>query len=215
MKSLFNLDNPFMQLLTRVGDLILLNALTLLCSLPILTAGAAQAALHRVCQDMVFETESGIIASYFRAFRDNFRQATIIWLGEAVLTATLVCDALLVMAYFGKSFWMYLLVGFLALMAALICAYLMPLIVRYSNTLRDHLSNAVILAVVKLPRSLMLAALNLLPVLLALISVRVFVQTLVFWVILGFAFVAYIQETILKSVYTQLEQGNDKVTLGI
>lgn len=215
MKSLFNLENPFMQLLTRVGDLILLNALTLLCSLPIFTAGAAQAALHRVCQDMAFETDSGILRSYFRAFRENFRQATVIWLGEVVLTAALVCDFLLVMAYFGKSLWMYILLGILALLAAMICAYLMPLIARYRNTLRQHLSNAVVLAVVKLPKSLILAALNLLPVILAVISLNVFVQTLIFWVILGFAFVAYIQETLLKSVYAQLERGNDKVTLGM
>lgn len=212
MKGLFNLDNPLMQLLSRVGDLIVLNVLTLLCSLPILTAGAAQAALHRVCQDMAFDTDSGVIGPYFRAFRVNFRQATILWLGELVLAAILVWDVLLITAYLGGSAWMYILMGILALLAALICAYLMPLIARYDNTLRQHLNNAVVLALMKLPTSLLLAALNLLPLLLALISLNLFFQVLIFWVLLGFALVAYIQELLLRRVYTQMEKRNDPVT---
>lgn len=212
MKGLFNLDNPLMQLLSRVGDLIVLNVLTLLCSLPILTAGAAQAALHRVCQDMAFDTDSGVIGPYFRAFRVNFRQATILWLGELVLAAVLAWDVLLITAYLGGSAWMYILMGILALLAALICAYLMPLIARYDNTLRQHLNNAVVLALMKLPTSLLLAALNLLPLLLALISLNLFFQVLIFWVFLGFALVAYIQELLLRRVYTQMEKRNDPVT---
>ena len=152
---------------------------------------------------------------FFRAFRDNFKQATIIWLGMLVVTAALVCDVLLVMAYFGSSKLMYVLVGVLALLVLGVCAYLFPLIVRYSNTLRQHLGNALALAVVKLPKTLLLVVLNLLPALLLILSPRVFAQTLVFWVLIGCAFVAYIQESLLKSVYTQLEKGNQSVTLGM
>ena len=215
MNSLFNMDNPIMQFLYRVCDLILLNVLTLLCSLPILTAGASLAALHKVCQSIVFDTDAGVVMPFFRAFRDNFKQATIIWLGMLVVTAALVCDVLLVMAYFGSSKLMYVLVGVLALLVLGVCAYLFPLIVRYSNTLRQHLGNALALAVVKLPKTLLLVVLNLLPALLLILSPRVFAQTLVFWVLIGCAFVAYIQESLLKSVYTQLEKGNQSVTLGM
>ena len=86
MKSLFNLDNPFMQFLSRVADLMLLNVMLILLSLPVFTAGAALAALHRVCQNMVFETDSGVFRPFLRAFRDNFRQATLVWLAELVVT---------------------------------------------------------------------------------------------------------------------------------
>lgn len=215
MNSLFSMDNPIMQFLYRVFDLILLNFLTLLCSLPILTAGASLAALHKVCQSIVFETDAGIVKPFFRAFRDNFRQATLMWLGMLLVTAALVCDVLLVMAYFGGSKLMYILVGILALLVLGICAYLLPLVVRYSNTLRQHLGNALALAVVKLPKTLLLVVLNLLPALLLLLSPRLFAQTLIFWVVIGFAFVAYIQESLLKSVYAQLEKGNQSVTLGM
>ena len=131
------------------------------------------------------------------------------------MTAALVCDVLLAMAYFGKSTVMYVLLGVLAFLAAGICAYLIPLIARYNNTLRQHVNNAVVLAVVKLPKTLLLVLMNLLPVLLALLSLKVFVQTLIFWVIIGFAFMAFLQESLLRSVYEQLEKGNNSVTLGM
>ena len=54
MKSLFNLDNPVMQFLSRVADIMLLNMLTLVCSLPIITAGAALSAPVFVRQVCVF-----------------------------------------------------------------------------------------------------------------------------------------------------------------
>lgn len=215
MKSLFSLDNPFMQFLSRVADLMLLNVMTIVLCLPVFTAGAALAALHKVCQNMAFETDAGIFMPFLRAFRDNFRQATLVWLAELVVTAALVCDVLLVMAYFGKSTVMYVLLGVLAFLAAGICAYLIPLIARYSNTLRQHVNNAAVLAVVKLPKTLLLVLMNLLPVLLALLSLKVFVQTLIFWVIIGFAFMAFLQESLLRSVYEQLEKGNSSVTLGM
>ena len=34
MKSLFSMDNPFIQFLARVGDLMCVNALFLICSIP-------------------------------------------------------------------------------------------------------------------------------------------------------------------------------------
>lgn len=215
MNSLFSPDNPIMQFLTRVGDLILLNFLTVFCSLPILTAGASLTAMHKVCQSMVYETDSGIVKSFFRAFRENFRQATVVWLGMLLVAAALICDVLLVMAYFGGSKLMYVLLGVLAVLVLGVCAWLLPLIARYSNSLRQHLTNAVSLAVVKLPKTLIMVFMNLAPVLVLLVSMQVFVQTLIFWVVIGFAFLCYLQESLLKSVYSQLEKGNQSVTLGM
>ena len=48
MRDFFNIESPFMQLLTRVGDLIIVNVLFLVCCVPIVTIGAAIAALHKV-----------------------------------------------------------------------------------------------------------------------------------------------------------------------
>ena len=216
MHNLFNYENPFIQFLVRVGDLMILNVLFILCSLPVVTLGASLTALHRVTQNMLFEQEEPLIKAFFRAFRQNFKQSTLVWLVELVVIVSLVCDVLLVMAYFdgGLAKAMYILVAVLAILVAGGFSYLMPLIARYENGMRQQVNNAVVLAIIKLPKTLLLMLLNLLPVILLLISVPVFVQTLIFWVIVGFAFVSFLTSSILKPVFRELEKGNDSVTIG-
>ena len=216
MHNLFHYENPFIQFLVRVGDLMILNLLFLVCALPVVTLGASLTALHRVTQNMLFEQEEPLIKSFFRAFRQNFKQSTLVWLAELVIIVSLACDVLLVMAYFDGSLarTMYILVAVLAILVAGVFSYLMPLIARYENGMRQQVNNAVVLAIIKLPKTIILVLMNLLPVILLLISVPVFVQTLIFWVIIGFAFVSFLTSSILKPVFQELEKGNDSVTIG-
>ena len=216
MHNLFHYENPFIQFLVRVGDLMILNLLFILCSLPVVTLGASLTAMHRVTQNMLFEQEEPLLKAFFRAFRQNFRQSTLAWLVELVVIVSLVCDVLLVMAYFngGLAKAMYILVAVLAILVVGVFSYLMPLIARYENGMRQQVNNAVVLAIIKLPKTVLLTLLNLLPVILLLISVPVFVQTLIFWVIIGFAFVSFLTSSILKPVFQQLEKGNNSVTIG-
>lgn len=207
MKSVF--DNPFFMLLYRVGDLIIANLLFLLSCLPVVTAGAAYAALVKISQDIVMETETGIFRSYFRAFRENFKQATMVWLWELLIIAAMVCYYLLI-GYFFEGTTASVLHGILfvvAILALCVVAYLYPLLVRYTNTVKEHLRNAVILAVCKLPRTVAMAALLAFPFLILSVSVPVFIQTLLFWILIGFGFVCFLCSTLLKPVFKELEGG--------
>ena len=80
MKNLFSYDNKVMQVLMTIGDLIILNVLFLLCSIPIVTMGAAQAGLYtavRVITDK--EDDSSPAAAFFRGFKSGFLKITLIW----------------------------------------------------------------------------------------------------------------------------------------
>ena len=46
--KLFNLDSPVMVFLSKVANLMILNVLTIICCIPIFTAGAAITALYYV-----------------------------------------------------------------------------------------------------------------------------------------------------------------------
>lgn len=215
MKSILNLDGVFFQFLSRVGDMIILNFLTLICCIPVVTAGAAMAALYKVTVDMVYDMEGGMIKGFFRAFRDNFKQATLYWLILLVVIVSLGCDYLLLFSFFpegGKA--LYVLLAILACLVVCISGYMIPLMVRYENTLRVHVMNAAVLAIIKLPKTVAMAVLNLLPLIIAYFSIPVFAQTLIFWLFIGFSFVAYLNVSMMKSVYAQLEKGNSSVTLG-
>lgn len=212
MKNLLNPEGFVFQALTRVGDLILLNFWFLVCCLPIVTIGASQAALYKVITDMHYDQEGGMFKGFFKAFKENFKQATAVWMVELIVLVSLVCDWLLVMSYFDVTV-MYVLLGILAALVVCVCSYMIPLLVRYQNTLRQHLSNALILSVIKLPKTIVMVFLNALPIIVAVLSLEVFWNTLIFWLTIGFSFVAYMNLFLLKPVYTQLEGGKNKVSL--
>ena len=90
-----------------------------------------------------------------------------------------------------------------------------PLLVRYENKLRNHLTNAVILAIIKLPRTLGMLALIAMPLIILTLDLNMFLQTLIFWIFIGFAFTTYMQTNLLKAVFTELEGGKDAVKVGI
>ena len=213
MRDFFNIDSPFMQLLTRVGDLIIVNVLFLVCCVPIVTIGAAIAALHKVAQDIVHDTDNGIFKTFFRAFRDNFKQATALWLMMLIFAAAMGCNYLLISGFVAGTLATVLkcvLVVAIALVLVL-AAYMFPLMVRYTNTLRELATNALILAVVKLPRTLALFLLSWMPLLILALSLETFLDTLVFWLAIGFGFTAYMSASVLKPVFTELENGNVQI----
>ena len=76
----FSYESRFSQLLLKLCNACMLNVLWFLCSLPIVTMGAATTALYYACLKLVREEDSHVAAQFFRSFRQNFRQATQIWL---------------------------------------------------------------------------------------------------------------------------------------
>ena len=71
-----NQENKILELLSRIIDLLLLNFLFIITSIPIFTIGASLCALYSVNLKMTRKEESYVIKDFFRSFRQNFRQAT-------------------------------------------------------------------------------------------------------------------------------------------
>lgn len=80
MGKLFSYDNPIWRVMGRVADVFVLTVLWALCSVPVITMGASASALYYVTLKMARGHEGYLIKSYMKAFRDNFKQATILWM---------------------------------------------------------------------------------------------------------------------------------------
>lgn len=80
MGNIFSVDNAFFRLMSKVCDVFLMSILWLICSLPIVTAGAASAALNAVALRAVRNEEGYIFRSFFKAFAKYFKRATQLWL---------------------------------------------------------------------------------------------------------------------------------------
>ena len=93
MGNIFNPDSKFTHFTNKFSDLITLNLWFVLTSLPLITIGASATAMHyvllRIYRD---ELEYSITKNYFRAFRENFRQATAIWIIYIAFGAVLFAD---------------------------------------------------------------------------------------------------------------------------
>ncbi len=151
MKWFFDMDNPVMKTLSLAADLIVLNLLALVCALPVVTAGASLTALFDQCIRIVRMEEGAIVRGFLRAFRANFKKATLLWLLFLAAGLLLWLDLLAAEATIPA-----MRVGILALALIWLAAlhYAFGLLARYENSLRGTLKNAFMLMVACFPRTL-------------------------------------------------------------
>ena len=207
MKGMFHLENPVMQFLSKLGDMIIANVLFLLCCLPVVTVGASASALARVTQDLALDQDRGTVRRFFHSFRQNFRQATVVYLALVVIAACLAANWLIAV-YFLEGALAVALQGVVVLMGALVlgvAVYLVPLLSRYQNTLGEHVRNAMILAVVKLPRTLALMLVAAAPVLLVLLSPAAVLNLFPVFLLIGFGFLSFLSSELLVPVFFEME----------
>lgn len=201
----FSPDSKFMSLCTRLVALFKINFLWLLCSLPIVTAGASTCAMLAALNSLRRDEDCGA-SVFFRFFGLHFRRATVLWLLTLFLAVMLAVDYRLV-AYlqFPGRMAVIVLICFCALALILVSGLMFPLLVRFPGTVRDTVINAVLLSVAHLPRMLLVTAMNLLPGLLLIVVPQVFFFLSFLLPICGFSLIALYDLTVTDKIFAALE----------
>ena len=161
MGRLFNPDNPVMGFIGKIGYSIYLNLLWVLCSLPIVTVGASTTALFSVMQKIVNEKNEGVTVEFFRAFRENLRQSTVVWIILLICGIVLGIDAYVLYALrFENVFWTFLSAVFLLAAAAycIILMYVFPLMAHFENSVPAMLKNSLMIGMRFLVCTLLMGA---------------------------------------------------------
>ena len=167
MKEFFGYEGGFFRFMDKFGSIFILNLLCLACSIPIFTFGASITACYYVTLKMVRDEECYIIKEFFRSFRLNFKQATLIWLIFMVLGAVFFVDyRLLTMTApdgtavipFGNMILVILFV--VMIVGVMILTYIFPLLAKFDNTVRQMFLNAFMMSIRHLPKTLFLILLN-------------------------------------------------------
>ena len=86
------IDNPIMRGMGRLADFIILNLLWVVCSIPIITIGASTTALYTVMMKLVKNEEGYIAKGFLKAFKENFKQSTIMWIIFLLISIVFVVD---------------------------------------------------------------------------------------------------------------------------
>ena len=148
----FDPDSTASRFLTRIFDLILLNGLFVITSLPVITIGASLTALYRMTLHLPEGTEGPIVRGYFSAFRRNFKPATLVWLPALAILTFLGADLYIIFHYLDKSLRMLQIpVWILLFLTVSVLIYAFPLLSEYENTIRGLFRNSILLSLANVP----------------------------------------------------------------
>lgn len=202
MSRFFNMDNGFFQVLSRIADLMILNIIFLITCIPIVTIGAAWTALYYVTLKMIRNEESYIVRSYFKSFKENFKQSTIMWLIALVLLVLLFFDYRIVNVMDG-SIRQAMLIGLtvVALFLAMILTYLFPLQSKFYNTIKNTTKNALLMSIRHLPQTVIMLVITVAAVLITFFNNWTISYGLLFWILLGFATIALANSWFLVRIF--------------
>ena len=203
MSKLFRMDSPLMRFLTKIADLMVLNILFCVTSIPLITIGASWTALYSVTLKIVRDEEGSVSRSYFRSFRQNFKQATLLWLGVLVVLALLVLDIRVLNGMAGGTAPGLLRVGveILALLGIMVLQYLFPSLARFEASLADTLKNACMMALAHLPKTALMTAAVVGAVWITLINNTTIAIGLMVWPLIGFSLMAFGNSGILRKIF--------------
>ncbi len=190
MSKLFDLESPLMSGLNKLADLIILNLLTIVCCIPVFTIGASITALHYVCLKMVRDEETYVVKGFFKSFKQNFKQATIIWLIELVIFGVLVMDFYL-MGHAQIEFPAWLPAALLAVDALifLLGIHIFPLLARFENSVSRTIRNSVMVGILTLPKTILMVVICIVPVVLVYFFEQIIAPLLLLLGISGPAFI--------------------------
>ncbi|HCD42161.1 MAG TPA: hypothetical protein DEQ64_00130 [Lachnoclostridium sp.] len=217
LSGFFNYDNPVWRFIGKFGDLIILNILWLVCSIPIFTIGASTTAVYYVTLKLVRDDDGYTIRSFFKSFKENFKQSTAIWLILLAVGMILGVDLyFFTRLYTGSgSFRTVMLTVFLAmvLIYAAVFTYIFPLQARFFNTVKRTFFNAFFMSLRHLFRTIGLITID--GVLIAAAFVFMIPPMLMVFMLFGFPLLAFINSYILAPVFSlyipEEEQKSDEL----
>ena len=85
-------NGPVFRFINRIGDLMILNLLCIVCCLPIVTAGTSITAMYYVTLRMHRKEDNGVIKDFFHSFRQNLKQGVLLHLLLSAITIILALD---------------------------------------------------------------------------------------------------------------------------
>lgn len=172
----FSIDNPFFYFMSRLADLVVLNLLFILTSLPVFTIGTSLTAMYEVLRKMREGTEGTLYRTYFGIFIAEFKRTVKSWLAMLGIGALLFGDLYIsvTMIESSKVRPLLLILGsmtFLYLMAESRMYLDLP---EEERSVKEDIRTAFYKAVRQFPQTLLMIVLEMVPFLVYLFSFRYF-----------------------------------------
>lgn len=180
--KLFDVDGPLMQWLSKVADLMILSLLALIFCIPVITVGASLTALYYMALKIVRDEQVSIFKGFMKSFKQNFRQATIIWLIQVVVMAVLVLDYFIL--YKNPEMAPNLVVQVLymatVLLALAIFTFIYPVLSKFDNSIPRTFKNTFLMSIMQFPKIILMIVFWALPPIIGILVFQLFPLVLLF-----------------------------------
>lgn len=198
----FSVESSFYRFLMKFLDVLKLNFMWILFSLPVVTVGASTVAAMSVALKMVDDEEGYIGRSFLKAFKENWKQGTILWVITVIACYAVYLDFQLFEAV-PENPVLFLVIGMVsAFVIILALLYSYPLLARYENTLFKTIQNSLDISRKYFGRTLLL---------IVVVGVEFLVfqfnSTMIFFgIVIGPAFVIFTIASFSKRIFQEIEK---------
>ncbi|XME02739.1 YesL family protein [Lachnospiraceae bacterium C1.1] len=204
MGGIFNYDGPLFRFLDKAVNIIILNVLFLICSIPIFTIGASMTALYYMTLKLAAGEEGYIVQGFFKSFKQNFKQATIIWLIMMLIAVVFRLDFYAVNSFGATTFSTVLRVGLIAIFIIWLIelSYVFPVLSHFENTVKATMKNALAMAIASLPMTV---------IIFLIWSGAGFIEYIFFWravpiiLMVGFSGPAFLSSFVFRKVFKKYQ----------
>lgn len=203
----FDVDGKLAQAVSRIFDLIKLNLLCLIFCLPVITTGAGLTAAWYNLLKMARNEESYIGKSYWKAFKTNFRQATIIWLLLMAGFTVIRLDLVFLKDAGGRVMPIRIALLFIFWILCFISLYIFPILARFDNTIRNTMRNASYMAFRYLPYTLLMMSFFLAGPVLCIINWKLFGYYILYMILIGITGPGYLSAILFRKIFDDFPEG--------
>lgn len=199
----FSIDSKFYKIMMPIGEMMLLNFCWIVASLPLITIGAANAAMYTVLGRRLRDEDNGTLVPFFRAWWSNLKMGTLFWLAQVFVTVSLGMSFFLPLPTFFK-----VIAGILLVLVTLVFSTIYPQIARFRNRGFAYLKNALILLVLRLKWVALNFLVLMLPVIAFLLAPVDFLRLGFIWILIGISGLFYLSAKVAQKILQPLEDAS-------
>lgn len=203
MGGIFNYDSPLMSGLGKLTDLVILNLLTLLFCIPLVTIGASLTACHYVALK-IKRGEGYVFKNFWKSFKENLLQSTVLWIIYIAFMGISFLSYTLAMSTMGGNMGAVIctIIFVAVLFAAMTSVWVLPMQSKFINNIGTTIKNSFLMAFKYLLRTVAMLILGLLPLVLALVITYQW-----YWILFlfGFSVPTYICALMYDKKFQEIE----------
>lgn len=210
MRNLFNPDAAVWRFMAFIGDLVLLNLLFILTSIPIITMGASISALSSVEYKLIEKRIDFIVKNYFRAFKENFLNSTVIWV--VYLVFLVVCLLNFNAVYHTNPSYrnvLMVVLGIALFLITMTVMYSLAMQARFVNTLLDTVVKGFMIGLSGLPYTFVMLLMIIACVGLSIQTIGSILYSAPFWILIGFSGIGYLCNIMYLRVFKKVTASSD------